>query len=205
MVRKLMPDKREKLLSSALTLFVEQGVQHTSTAEIARKAGTAAGTLFLYFPTKQALIHALVLKIALEQSQYLKSLLLPSLSVRDTFYTIWSGSIHWFIENMEAYRYNQQIRDSGLVDESVVEESGQYLDYFYTAIQKGLNEGRIKPYPLEMIGRILYQDIVAVMNIFATQPDLAIQDEYIQMGFDIFWDGIKRTDDLPVSRNKNDK
>ena len=55
MVRELSSEKRNNFMSSALKLFVANGVQHTSTAEIAKEAGTAAGTLFLYFPTKQDL------------------------------------------------------------------------------------------------------------------------------------------------------
>ena len=75
MVRKLDPDKRKKFMDAALKLFVANGVQNTSTAEIAKAAGTAAGTLFLYFPTKQDLIHALVLKIGREQSETIHALL----------------------------------------------------------------------------------------------------------------------------------
>jgi AcrR family transcriptional regulator len=189
-MRKLAPDKREKFLNTALKLFVANGVQNTSTAAIAKEAGTAAGTLFLYFPTKQDLVHELVLKISREQSEYIKTLLGPSLSVRDTFFTIWSGSIHWFLENMDAYEYNLQIREL-VVEEAIVQESARSLAYFYEAIQKGLDEGAIKPYPVEMIGGILYQDIVAMMDLFRTQSDPEKQEETIQLGFDIFWDGIK--------------
>lgn len=192
MIRKLIADKRENLLNAALKLFVANGVQNTSTAAIAKEAGTAAGTLFLYFPTKQDLINELVLKIGRDQSEYLKALLDPSLSVRDTFFTIWSGSIHWFLDNIEAYEFNQQVRDTGWVDGATVRESGKFFDYFYDAIQKGLDEGALKPYPLEVLGGFLYQDIVAVMNLLRAQSSPKKQNETIQVGFDIFWDGIRK-------------
>src|SRR5512135_1634005 len=138
MIRKLDADKRENFLNAALKLFVANGVQNTSTAAIAKEAGTASGTLFLYFPTKQALIDELVLKIAREQSEYMKTLLDPSLSVRDTFFTIWSGSIRWLLENMDLYEFNQQIRDTNLVEASIVQETGKYFSYYYETIQRGL-------------------------------------------------------------------
>ncbi|RPJ18618.1 MAG: TetR/AcrR family transcriptional regulator [Chloroflexi bacterium] len=197
-MRKLAPDKREKFLNTALKLFVANGVQNTSTAAIAKESGTAAGTLFLYFPTKQDLIHELVLKISREQSEYIKTLLEPSLSVRDTFFTIWSGSIRWFLENMAAYEYNLQVREL-VVEEAIVQESAKSLAYFYEAIQKGLNEGALKPYPVEMIGGILYQDIVAMMDLLRTQSDPEKQEETIQLGFDIFWDGIRIADASPAA------
>ena len=192
MIRELRSEKREKFFSSALKLFVAQGVQKTSTAEIAKEAGTAAGTLFLYFPTKKELIHELTLKIGKEQSDTIKTLLEPSLSVRETFFTIWNGSVRWFMENMDAYQFFQQIRDSGMLEQDVIEESNKFFDYYYDAIQKGFKEGCIKPYPVEMIGGILYQNIVAIMNLIRTQSDPAKQEKFIEQGFDIFWDGIKQ-------------
>jgi AcrR family transcriptional regulator len=190
MVRELSTEKREKFLSAALKLFVAKGVQNTATAEIAKAAGTAAGTLFLYFPTKQELIHELVLRITKEESDYINSLLNPALSVRDTFFTIWSGSVRWLLDNPEAYQYSQQIRNSSLISDAVALETAKYFHFYYETIQRGLEEGCIKPYPIDLIGGFLYQDIVAVMNHLRLQADPAKQEESIRQGFELFWDGI---------------
>jgi len=192
MVRNLSPERREKFLSSALKLFVANGVQHTSTAAIAQEACSAAGTLFLYFPTKQDLINELVLQICRGQADRIKPLLLPSLSVRDTFFTIWDSTIRYFLENMDAYQYVQQVRDSGMLGEVVERETEKLFVYYYEVIQRGLAERCIKPYPIELSGGILYYAIVAVMNLIKRQPDRLKQEEYIQSGFEIFWDGIKQ-------------
>ena len=190
MARTLSPEKRKQYLRSALKLFVANGVKNTSTAAIAQDAGTAAGTFFLYFSTKGDLINELVLDIGREQSEYIKSLLEPSLSVRETFFTIWEGSVRWFLDNMEAYQYFRQVRDSGLIEDEVVRESEQFFDYYYGAIQRGLEEKCIKPYPIELVGGMLYQGIVAVMNLIAAGSEPAKREDYIQMGFSIFWGGI---------------
>jgi AcrR family transcriptional regulator len=199
MVRELSNEKRERFLNAALKLFVSNGVQSTSTAEITKEAGTAAGTLFLYFPTKQDLIHELVLSIGKQQSDFINSLLDPSLSVRDTFFIIWNGSVRWFLQNMDAYRYVQQIRDSGLISEAISQETGKYFGFYYVTIQKGLEEGCIKPYPIDLIGGFLYQDIVAVMNHLRQQTDPGKQEESIQQGFELFWDGIS------IKKNNSDQ
>ncbi|HET9912717.1 MAG TPA: TetR/AcrR family transcriptional regulator [Anaerolineales bacterium] len=191
MIRKLDQAKRESFLNAALKLFVANGVQNTSTAAISKEAGTASGTLFLYFPTKQDLIDELVLQIGREQADTMKAFLDPSLSVRDTFFTIWNSSIRWFLENMDAYNYVQQVRDTGMVSEATVQESAKFFGYYYDAIQKGFKEGAIKRYPADVIGGFLYQDIVAVMNILLARSTSAKQEEIIQLGFDIFWNGIR--------------
>jgi AcrR family transcriptional regulator len=191
MSRKLSPEKREQYLNSALNLFVANGVKNTSTAAIAKDAGTATGTFFLYFPTKQDLINELVLQIGGQQSKYIESLLTSSLSVWETFLTIWYGSIRWFLENRDSYQYFRQVRDSGLITEEIIHESERFFEYYYDAIQRGQSEETIKPYPVELIGGMLYQNIVAVMNLITAVQDPQQQEDYIQLGFGIFWDGIK--------------
>ncbi len=191
MVRHLNDDKREKYLSAALKLFVANGVQHTTTAAIAKEAGTAAGTLFLYFPTRQDLLNELALQIGQQQSSYIQSLLIPSLSAHDAFLTIWKGSLHWFLDHMDAYLYIRQIWEAGVISDAAVEESNRYFGFYYDAIQKGLVEGSIKPELFAMIGVFLYQDIVAMMIILRALPDAAGREEAIQQGFGIFWDGIR--------------
>lgn len=191
MPRKLSSEKRQQFLDSALKLFVANGVKNTSTAAIAKDAGTASGTFFLYFPTKQDLINELIMQIGRQQSEYINSLLTRNLSAWETFLTIWYGSIRWFQENMDAYHYFRQVRDSGLIEDEVIQESEQFFTYYYQAIQRGLAEGAIKPYPVELIGGMLYQDIVAVMNLLTAETDPEGKENLIQLGFGIFWDGIK--------------
>ena len=49
-------NKREKIFSTALNLFVEHGFHGTPTSKIAKEAGVANGTLFHHFNTKEDLI-----------------------------------------------------------------------------------------------------------------------------------------------------
>lgn len=190
-MRRLDPQKRKKLLDAALTLFVEQGEAHTTTAQIARQAGTAAGTLFLYFPTRQALLDELALSIGLEQADYINALLQPSYTARQTFQVIWQGSLRWFLQNPRAYRFIQQVRDTGLISPQAVQRSNEFFVYYYTAIQKGEQEGSIRALPADLIGEFLYQDIAAVMNHLLRQPLGSAHEQIIQQGFDIFWRGIQ--------------
>jgi AcrR family transcriptional regulator len=192
MVRKPSPDKRNQLLDAALRLFVAHGVQQTTTAAIAAEAGMAAGTLFLYFPTKQDLVNQLTLEIGRQQSEFINSLLDPARPARETFLTIWNGSLRWFLDHMDAYKFFEQVRAANLVDEATIRASEAFLSYYFLAIQKGLAEGCLKPVPVEMIGEMLHQGLVAVLNLVDRQPDRAQWQEYIQSGFAIFWDGIKQ-------------
>ena len=75
--------KRERILQSATELFVRFGYRKTSMDEVARRAGIAKGTVYLYYRNKAELVfHA----VALEERTFLvrlEPLLEPSLSAPD--------------------------------------------------------------------------------------------------------------------------
>jgi AcrR family transcriptional regulator len=50
---------RRRILDAAMELFRSSGFEATTTREIARDAGIAVGTLFNYFPSKEAIVASL--------------------------------------------------------------------------------------------------------------------------------------------------
>jgi len=51
---------RQRILEAAQKLFAEEGFESATTRDLARAAGIAVGTLFNYFPTKEAIVECLV-------------------------------------------------------------------------------------------------------------------------------------------------
>ena len=49
-----------ELLDAALALFVEKGFAATRSEEVAARAGVSKGTLYLYFPSKEELLKAVI-------------------------------------------------------------------------------------------------------------------------------------------------
>lgn len=57
-----MPDKQksEKILDALQQLLEEKSIQHISVSEIAAKAGIGKGSIYYYFPSKDAIVDALI-------------------------------------------------------------------------------------------------------------------------------------------------
>lgn len=198
MVRELSQAKRELFLQIALKMFAEKGIQNTSTADITREAGTAAGTLFLYFPTKQDLINELAIQISRDEAGRVTSRLDPAMSAREMLEVIWFESIHWLLANPDAFAFSRHTREPGILPESVILETGNLFSFYYEAIQKGLSEGVIKDLSVDLIGGFLYQQIAALMYYIKRMNDPLQQEEVIHQGFNIFWDGIR----IPAGSSK---
>jgi TetR/AcrR family transcriptional regulator, fatty acid metabolism regulator protein len=58
MARKRVGNKREKIIAAAAKFFGEKGYHNTTTAEVAEAAGVAAGTIYIYFSSKEDLLVA---------------------------------------------------------------------------------------------------------------------------------------------------
>lgn len=55
-MKKPEDDKRQRILEAAIAQFAARGFENASIADIAGDAGIAKGTVYLYFPSKDALI-----------------------------------------------------------------------------------------------------------------------------------------------------
>ncbi len=59
---------QQKIINSALTLFQQQGIDATSMEQIATAADIARGTLYNYFPVKEAIISLYIEQVSEEKN-----------------------------------------------------------------------------------------------------------------------------------------
>src|ERR1044072_678836 len=52
-------DKREAILRAAIRVFAHNGYFNSKVADIAREAGIADGTVYLYFKSKEEILHSI--------------------------------------------------------------------------------------------------------------------------------------------------
>lgn len=57
-VRTFVPDKREAILRAAIKVFAGKGYFNSKVADIAKEAGIADGTVYLYFKSKDEILHS---------------------------------------------------------------------------------------------------------------------------------------------------
>lgn len=57
-------DRRRQLLDAAVALFAEQGIGEAKHADIAKRTGVSVATTFVYFPTREELIDAVLDDVA---------------------------------------------------------------------------------------------------------------------------------------------
>lgn len=58
-VRTTVPEKREAILRAAVKVFAQKGYFNSKVADIAGEAGIADGTVYLYFKSKDEILHSI--------------------------------------------------------------------------------------------------------------------------------------------------
>jgi len=58
-LRPVIADKREAILRAAIRVFAHNGYFNSKVADIAREAGVADGTVYLYFKGKEDILHSI--------------------------------------------------------------------------------------------------------------------------------------------------
>lgn len=61
-----MTEKQQKIFEVAIKMFAEKGYASTSTSEIAKAAGTAEGTIFRHFGSKENLLFSIIFPFLIE-------------------------------------------------------------------------------------------------------------------------------------------
>ncbi|PST83181.1 TetR family transcriptional regulator [Pedobacter yulinensis] len=105
-------DKKEKLLQTALTLFVSQGFTDTPTSKIAKEAGVATGTLFYFFPTKDELIVSLYSKLKKQAAEGIQAALAKVNSRKGAIKAYYEESLKWSLRNPNEFSFLAQFSNS---------------------------------------------------------------------------------------------
>lgn len=82
-------DKHEAILAAALELFERRGFHGTTVPDLAQQAGVAAGTIYRYFDSKEAIVNALYQRSKLQLTAALAEAVTTSSSWRGRFRAVW--------------------------------------------------------------------------------------------------------------------
>ena len=181
-------NKKQQLLDSALTLFVNRGIDATSTASIAKHAGVANGTLFHHFPSKEALVLALYKKIKQDFSLQIKPFQLDPNKLKQQAKRVWDQTIDWGIINADKQQFCQQVSQYAQLSSQVkTEVLAEEFGYLPLLIQFGQRHQIIANYPLELMIENAHSQFMSSTMYLINNPEFINNSVHREAIFDMFW------------------
>ncbi len=187
------PDKRSDIVQAALNLIVERGFHGTSMAMVAEKADVAAGTIYHYFESKEALIKDMYLELEEQVIMALWKGDPVSMPIRERFVHLWTVLLKYFITHPLCFRYMQQYHSSpygvALRREKILGK-GDDRYIFKTLFEEGVSNRTIKDLPISMLSALAFGPLVQLARDHIL-GFTALDDTFIAKTVKACWDGIK--------------
>jgi AcrR family transcriptional regulator len=143
----ILPEKRERTLQAAASLFAEQGFHRTDVAQIAALAGVAKGSLYNYFDSKEDLyLH--VCKDGVERSrQAVYEEMGENWDIFQQVEHIFRKGTSFALEHPEYIRMYLNVSSAGMegfADQLSLEVEKYTADHLKKAINKGIEKGIVR-------------------------------------------------------------
>jgi AcrR family transcriptional regulator len=172
-------------------LVVKKGLSGITMSDIAKAAKIATGTLYIYFESKEDLISAVFdncKKAAFDS--YLQGYN-PKEAFKTGFKKVWMNMLKYRLEHFDEAIFIEQCTHSLYVNHSPRQINMQQLQPLLCIIERGKKENFLKDSDsltllVFMVGGVWQ----LAKHILYTKKD--IDNEAVQSGFAICWDGLKK-------------
>lgn len=185
--------KKEAILRSVLELIRENGFHGVPMSQVARNAGVAAGTIYHYFPSKDAIISELCGLIKGQMADAMFNDEHAGLEFKERFFTGWIDLCRYFINNPSALIFIDQYNSSPYTKKHTCTRSSAFGEKFNEFFQMGMDSGFVKPMAYNLIASIVFGCIITTAKFHLSGRHDYSDAELVKIA-NIIWDGIKARD-----------
>lgn len=186
-------DKREKLLQTALELFVAQGFNDTPTSKIAKEAGIATGTLFYFFPTKDELIISLYLKLKGQAAESINVALAEVKSTKEVIKTYYEESLKWSLRNPNEFLFLAQFSNSSYLKKIGADKISAQIAPVLQLFSLAIEEQQIADIDVNLLYALISNQVFGVNQYLSSNKfTKKAQHNIIEDTFSMFWRMIER-------------
>jgi len=188
MARVRSPEKRSAILQAAVYEIAEVGLG-APTANIAKRAGVAAGTLFTYFASKEELLNEVYLELKVEVYARINADFPHKGSLERRARHIWSSSLDWAIEFPEKRKVSVQLNVSDVITPETRARTAAQRGTVDTTLSELGTRGALRGLPAGFGAATMSAMQEATMDFIAKQPKQ--RKELIERAFQVFWRAVR--------------
>ena len=187
-------DKRGDVMQAALELIAEQGFHRAPMAEIAEKAGVAAGTIYRYFESKDVLITELHRELEDKIMAVLQEGYPSGRPIRERFLYLIRELLRYFITNPLHFRYMEQYFNSpygiSMHRDRLLGKPGNQ-DILMDIFDQGIEQQVLKEFPKAVLFSLAFGPMIFLMRDHIL-GFIILDEALIKQTTEACWDAIKR-------------
>ena len=183
--------KEEEIFRVVLDITSTVGLAGLKMSDIAKRAGLAHGTVYIYFKNKKDLINQLFKKEKLRASKSMWIGRETDNNFHEALKGFWINYIIYLIDNQKETRFIRQCLESPFLEKSNLELSDNSKQKLVAFFEKGKEDHYLKSLDTELLMGVfsgLGKEVVYKIN----NGLLKRSDGLIADSFDLCWNAIRR-------------
>jgi AcrR family transcriptional regulator len=183
-------NKIHDIYRATLHLVKDKGLAGITMGQIAKKAGLATGTVYIYFTNKDELINSLFnacrkASVAVYFQDYD-----PKAPFHTGFRTIWMNVMRYRMEKFEEAIFLEQCLHSPFITASNRETANQLIQPLFSLMERGKKEKKIRNLDNFLLLASIIGSISEV-NKHAHYTNRKLSGSELAAVFDLCWDGLR--------------
>jgi AcrR family transcriptional regulator len=163
--------KRQSILAAASDLFVQQGYEETSIAEIAKRANVAVGSVYRQFPDKIALLSALHFELEQNLITVMETAWDCELPYSDRFKPMFSALLSALTSRHAILPLMAMTKE--LVGQESYRPGHAMIEAIARMYEAGIRAEELRPYPMQFLPAILHGMVNGGLSAWAANPTKA--------------------------------
>ncbi|MFL5747634.1 MAG: TetR/AcrR family transcriptional regulator [Niastella sp.] len=183
-------NKINEIYKATLNLVKANGLSGITMQMVAKEAGIATGTLYIYFKNKEALINALFDVCTRSSASTFFSNYDPEQPFKIGFHTIWLNIVQRRVAHFNESIFIEQCFHSPFIDEESKNRLRKMFEPMLQLIERGKTERLIKN--MDTVWLLAF--MIGSINEIAKRTiyyNIKLTDEILEANFQLCWDGIK--------------
>jgi AcrR family transcriptional regulator len=178
---------KDKILAAALKLFVNQGINQTSTNLIAKEAGVAAGTIFVHFKSKQEIVDTLYLNGKRSLFEATKDSIDQTKTSKENHYNLSRNFINHSLQNHLEYEFQKMVKRGIDISQEVASQADKLFAGNYDYTRQSIKNGDLAQVDPQLIFSLSWNSMNTIIGYCQSQNLREVPEEYI----DFIWNQVK--------------
>ncbi len=182
-------NKRLAIRNAVVSDVIEVGLSGTSMTRIAAAANLSPGTIYLYYPNKDALLQQVFIEIKSAMHEKLMQAFEPGDSSAEKIRNLWFAMFAYLVEKPRDFAFHETINAAQILTPQQQSKMAGMAQDIRTILNDAVDDGTLKPAPVESILAVLMAPALhlARRSALADQP---VRQEVAEHCFDMIWSGI---------------
>jgi AcrR family transcriptional regulator len=182
-------DRKEQILDAALHCFVEKGFHGTAMPEIADRADIAAGTIYHYFESKEALVNALYRRWKAEVTQRVFAAFPQGAPTRQQFAAVWKEMASFALAHPEAFAFLELHNHASYLDDESLAVDRNLKDFAARMVERAQVDGVVKPVAATVLMELVFGAFTGLFRA-GWERRFRLNQALIEGAEQICWDAI---------------